>query len=105
MAKLKPAGLIAQLISFFTPKEVAVQVRAETLSNGQVEIVPVFTIDGQEVPSKLVAPDTRQTILGYSVVLDRNSQNVHSQTQGKPTRLSKREAAEFLTELGKAGVA
>jgi len=38
-------------------------------------------------------------------VLDVPCQKVHKQTQGKPTRLAKKKAAEFLTQLGQSGVA
>lgn len=57
MAQLKPAGIFASLFSLFAPKQVAVHVRTETLPNGQVQVTPVFTIDGHEVPSQLVTPD------------------------------------------------
>ena len=105
MARLEPAGFIAGLWSVISPKQVAVHVRMETLPNGQVQITPCFTIDGQEVPHQLINPDKTQDVLGYSVVLDASCQKVHKQTQGKPTRLAKKKAAEFLTQLGKSGVA
>jgi hypothetical protein len=99
MAQLEPAGFFAQLLSFFSAKQLAVQVRTETLPNGQVQLTPVFTINGQEVPPELIKPDRYQKILGYRVFLNSQSQSVHKQTQGKQTRLAKKKAAAFLTQF------
>jgi superfamily II DNA or RNA helicase len=105
MAKLQPAGVVSAIASYLFPKEVSVQVRTETLPDGRVQITPFFAVDGQEVPTELIKPDKHQNILGYNVILDRHSLNVHKQTQGRPTRLTKSKAAEFLTQLGRSGVA
>lgn len=105
MARLKQAGFLARLGTFFFPKHVIAQVRTETLDNGQVQITPFFTIDGEEIPADLIALDKRQSILGYNVVLDERTENVLRQTQGKPTRLAKRRAGEFLSQLDKSGIA
>lgn len=105
MARLQPAGVLATIGSLLFPKHVEVHVRTETLPNGQVQVTPFFTIDGHEVPSELLSPDKRQKVLGYNVILDKQSQSVHRQTQGKPTRLAKKKAAEFLTDLAHSGIA
>jgi superfamily II DNA or RNA helicase len=104
MAGLRPAGLLAAIGSIFFPKRLVVHVRTEVLANGQVQVTPVFTVDGYEVPSEFIRPDTHQNVLGYNVVLDRPSLNVHRQSQGKPIHLAKRKAAEFLAGLHRSGV-
>jgi hypothetical protein len=104
MTKLQPASLLTEIISFFFPKQLKVEVRAEVLPNGQVEVTPVFMIDGHEVPSGLVGPDPKQKILGYGVNLDPPSLQVHKKTQGNQTRLSKSKAPDFLEELEKSNV-
>lgn len=105
MSKLQPAGFLSGIASYFFPKEVSVQVRTETLPNGQVQVTPFFTINGEEIAPELLKPDRHQKVLGYHVVLDGHSLTVHKQTQGKTTRLTKRKAAEFLTQLGQSGIA
>jgi|GEM_PF-1413362 len=104
MAPLKPAGFFSAFISFLFPKEVSAHVRTEALSNGQIQLTPVFTIDGQEVPPEQISRDRNQNVLGYNVVLDGQALSVHEQTQGKVTRLTKKKAAEFLAHLGRSRV-
>lgn len=104
MAQLQPAGFLASLASFVVPKKLAAHVRTETLPNGEVQITPVFTIDGYEVASELIWADSSQNILGYTATMDRAVQHVHKETQGKETRLTKRKAAEFLTRLSRSGI-
>lgn len=105
MTQLKPAGLFSAIGSFFFPKHVSVQVRTETLPSGQVEITPCFSIGGQEVAAELIKPDPHQRVLGYHIVLDEHVLTVHKHTQGRPTRLAKRKAAELLRTLESRGVA
>jgi superfamily II DNA or RNA helicase len=104
MAKLKPAGFWGQVGSLFLPKRLTAHVRTESLPDGQVQVTPYFTIDGQEVPAELIQPAQQQSILGYNVVLDPGSQYVHMQTRGRPTRLAKRKAAEFLGHIAKSRI-
>ena len=104
MTKLQPAGFFSSIGTFFSPKELSVQVRSEVLSSGHVQVTPVFLIDGQEVPPDLVTLDKQQTILGYTVNLTPHAQRVHEKTQGRSTRLSKLRAAEFLKDLDGSGV-
>lgn len=105
MSMLQPASLLGRIASFLSPKPLTAIVRTEVLANGQVELTPVFTIDGHEVPTTLVRPEPAQTILGYSVTVDPTSLHVHTATQARPTRLTKNKAAEFLERLEQAGVA
>jgi superfamily II DNA or RNA helicase len=104
MSSLQPAGLLARIASFFFPKSLTAHVRTECLENGQVEVTPVFTINGHEVPAELVIPDHAQTILGYRVTLDGTSLHVHKATHARRTRLSKNKAAEFLQGLTRTEV-
>ena len=104
MPQLQPAGFFSQILSALFPKQMSAEVRTEVLPNGQIQAVPIFVVDGQEVPAELVGDGSSQTILGYKITLDQASQQVRRQTQGKPTRLSKRKAAEFLGGLGQSGV-
>jgi superfamily II DNA or RNA helicase len=103
-SSLQPAGLLAKLTTCFFPKPLTAHVRTEVLENGQVELTPVFSIKGHEVPAGLVGPEPYQMILGYGVTLDPTSLRVHKTTQAKPTRLSKNKAAEFLEGLERTGV-
>ena len=104
LSSLQPAGLLSWLITHVFLKPLTAHVRTEVLENGQVELTPVFTIDGHEIPADLVGPEPNQTILGYGVTLDRTSLHVHKTTQAKPTRLSKNKAAEFLEGLEQTGI-
>ena len=105
MSSLQPAGLLARIASFLFPKSLTAHVRSEVLENGQVEVTPVFTINGYEVPTELVGLEQSQTILGYGVNLDRKSLHVHKTTRARQTRLSKNKAAEFLEGLERTGIA
>lgn len=40
MSKLQPAGLIGKISSFFFPKKLEVQIRAEQLPDGTIELIP-----------------------------------------------------------------
>ena len=104
MQELHPAGFFSQILSALFPKQMSAEVRTEVLPNGQIQAVPIFVVDGQEVPAELVGEGSSQKILGYNVTLDQASQQVRRQTQGKPTRLSKKKAAEFLGGLDRSGV-
>jgi superfamily II DNA or RNA helicase len=101
---LPPAGLVGRIASYFSPKSLKAHVWTEFLANGQVQITPVFTIDGKEVPSHRVKSEPTQTILGYKVTLDKTSVYTHKVTQAEPTLLSKRKAAEFLARLERADI-
>jgi hypothetical protein len=105
MDQLKPAGLLSVIKSYFFPKQLSVELRTETLESGQVQVTPIFTIDGKQVSAELIKPDKHQNVLGYKTVLDDHTENVHKLTQGKRTRLSKKKAAEFLLPLRRSGVA
>src|SRR5262245_60987512 len=96
MSRLEPASLFGMIGSIFFPKSLKAHVRTEVLENGQVELTPVFTINGREVPPELVGPEPTQTILGYGVNLHVTSLHVHKTTQARRTRLSKNKAAAFL---------
>ena len=104
MTKLQSAGLLNQIISFFFPKQLTAEVRAEVLPSGQVAVTPVFMIDGHEVPSELVGEGPTQTILGYRVKPARSSLQVHEKTRAKRTVLSKSKAPDFLEELEKFNI-
>lgn len=104
MSDLQPAGLWDKVATFFVPKRLTSHVRTEILANGQVEITPVFEIDGKEVPAQLVGQAQSQTILGYGVSLDNPSLQVLQKTQGKQARYSKRKAPALLEELEKLNV-
>jgi len=104
MPSLKSAGIIGQITSYFFPKELKAHVRSEVLPDGEIEVTPFFTIDGQEVPAESVGPEPGQTILGYRVTLELASLQVRRKTQGRRTRLSKWKASEFLGELASSGV-
>jgi hypothetical protein len=104
MSQLQPAGLLASLASLVVPKKLTAHVRTETLPNGEVLITPIYMIDGHEVKSEHIWADSSQNILGYNVTMDRAVQFVHKATQGKPARLAKRKAAEFLTGLSGSGI-
>ena len=101
MGKLQPAGLIGKLSSFFFPKKLEVQVRAERLPDGTMELIPAFFIDGQEIDPATVTADPQQTILGYSVVADDKARNVRRQGRAKVT---KRKAAEYLDQMRRQGI-
>jgi len=102
--KLQPAGMLAQLASLVFSKQMTAELRTETLDNGQVQVTPLFTIDGQEVPPELIGTNATQSILGYSVRVDGLAATVIRETQRRPTRLSKKKAAEFLRSLKLSGV-
>jgi superfamily II DNA or RNA helicase len=101
MGKLQPAGLLGRLSSFFFPKTLEVQVRAERLSDGTIELIPLYFIDGQEVDPAAVNGCPQQTILGYSVVAGDDARTVRRQGRAKVT---KRKAAEYLEQLQRRGV-
>jgi len=104
MEQLPPAGLIGSLVSLLFPKKLTSEVRISHLANGQVEVVPVYLIGGQEVPSELVRGAGSQQILGYRVEVDRAAYQVHQQTHGKRARLSRRQAGQFLGKVRATGV-
>lgn len=104
MSQLQPAGFFSGIASYFIPKEIVGQVRSESLPNGNIQIIPYFTVDGHEVPLDMVTVDTQQTILGYSVVLSKYAKMIHTRLQGKPQTWAKSKAAKFLKELQDAGI-
>ena len=101
---LQPAGTLGKIASYFFPKQLKAHVRTEVLPDGQVELTPVFTIDGHEVSPESVGTGPSQTILGYGVTLDLSSLKVRQKTQGRRTRLSKKGASDFLGELALSNV-
>lgn len=104
MAMLEYASVLNQLRTKFFPKRLSLEVQTEMHPDGNVQVIPFFRVDGQDVPCIMVTCDERQTILGYNVVLDAASQQVVRLTQARPTLLSKKRAAEFLPQLNQAGV-
>lgn len=104
MKKLQPAGLFHGLMSRSLPKVAAVELRTQTLPNGEVEVTPLFTVEGLEIPSELVKPDKEQRILGWTIIFDERARKVHKETQARAIRLSKTKAADFLTQFRKSGV-
>lgn len=104
MPDLQPASLISKLASYMNPKCLRSAIRSEVIETGEVEITPIFTIDGNDVPANLVKPVSPQNILGYTVILDEAAIHIHRQTQCKPTRLVKGKAAAFIKQLSAAGV-
>lgn len=101
---LKPAGFWRRLSTFFFPRLLSAELRTTMLADGQVDVRPVFLLDGMEVPSEMVRPEVEQRILGHAVRHSKASQLVQRQTQGKRTRLGKKRAADVLRELGDSGV-
>lgn len=104
METLQPASWWRRFVSALFPKSLTVQVRTETLPSGEVQVVPVFLLDGQQVPDGLVGADPVQKILGHTVCLDHQCRDVVASTQGQRVRLSKKKAAEFLERFSRSGV-
>lgn len=104
MAKLKKASLFSAVGSFFFPKKIEVEVRTETLANGNVRITPVFTVDGEEISGERLKPLKSQMLEGYNVSLDEQRLDVLRFTQGKATTLTKRKAGEYLSNLSRTSV-
>ena len=104
MPDLKPAGILDQLLTLFVPKVLKAEARTEVLPNGQVEVTPIYEIDGREIPPELIAQESSQRILGYQVALSASVLCLHRMTHGKRTRLSKSKAPAFLDELKKSNV-
>jgi superfamily II DNA or RNA helicase len=101
MGRLEPAGLIGKIASFFFPKKLEVQVRAERLADGTIELIPTYFLDGHEIDPATVTADAQQTILGYSVVADEKARTVRRQGRAKVT---KRKAAEYLEQMRRQGI-
>ncbi len=104
MAKLKPTGLWARISTSFVPKQLKAHARTEVLPNGQVEVTPLYEIDGYEISPELIGVASSQRILGYQVTLDSPALHIQNKTRGKSTRLSKSKAHQFIKELEKCQV-
>ena len=102
--QLKPAGIWERLLSLFSPRHLTAEVRTEVLANGQVQATPIFTVGKSEVDPAQIRPTVVQTILGHRVILDAPGREVLEKTRGKPIRISKKRAAEFLSALERDGV-
>ena len=102
MATLYPAGVLARIGSFFSPKALDVSVRVEEHSDGTIQLTPAYLLDGREVNADAVGLTPHQNILGYSVNVD---DKVISLRKQGATKLTKRKAAEFLTNLQGKGIA
>ncbi len=97
MAKFKPAGLWARISTSFVPKQLKAHVGPEVLPNGQVEVTPLYEIDGYEISPEFVGVDPTQRILGYQVTLDspaihiqnKRAGNLHVCRRAKPISSSK----------------
>ena len=76
----------------------------EVLPNGQVEVTPLYEIDGYEISPEFVGVDPTQRILGYQVTLDSPAIHIQNKTRGKSTRLSKSKAHQFIKELVESNV-
>ena len=95
-AQLQPAGVFARIGSFFSPKALDVHVRVEEHSDGTIQLTPIYLVDGREVNADAVGLMPHQNILGYSVNVD---DKVLSLRKQGATKLTKRKAAAFLTDL------
>ena len=95
-AQLQPAGVFARIGSFFSPKALDVHVRVEEHSDGTIQLTPIYLVDGREVDADAVGLMAHQNILGYSVNVD---DKVLSLRKQGATKLTKRKAAAFLTDL------
>ena len=104
MPDLGRASFFESVISFFSPKQLDVEIRTAVLKNGDYGVRPVFFIDGKEVPADQISPDSNQKILGRYVRLDEKGIDVLNLTKGRPIRLANSKAAELLEGLSKTGV-
>ena len=75
------------------------QLNSTVLANGDIGLEPVFILDGQRVDPSLIRGEGRQRILGYTVRLEGAVADVLRRTGGKPVRVVKSRAAEFLERL------
>ena len=101
MPQLQPAGVFGRLFSSIFPKKLEVQVRSEELSDGRIALTPVYLLAGQEVDPALISLDSRQRILGHSVIAGKSVLTAYRQGT---TRLPKHKAAEYLGDLKRKGV-
>ena len=101
MPRLQPAGIFGRLFSSIFPKNLEVQVRSEELSDGRIALTPVYLLDGQEVDPALVGPDSKQRILGHSIIADKS---VLAACRHGAARLTKQKAAEHLSDLKRKGI-
>jgi hypothetical protein len=104
MSPLRPAGFFARIYSHLFPRSLTAHVRTETLPNGQVEVIPVFSIDGCSVDIELIGDEERQTVRGRSVKLDHRAVVMRRETRGHRAVLAKSKAAGFLGDLSGRGV-
>ncbi len=104
MERLEPAGLLGRLVSCLFPKRLEVDLRSEILADGNLELIPVYHLDGKVVPGELVSAADRQEILGYVVTAGPDVVQVQRETAGQRRRYSKRKAAEVITQLSQRGV-
>jgi superfamily II DNA or RNA helicase len=104
MPQLGQAGLFARIVSSVFPKKMEVELQTETLPDGNLQVVPVYTVGGRVVPGEFVSGSARQTILGHSVALGEDALLVHRETRGNSQRLSKKNAAGFLGQMAASGV-
>ncbi len=99
MQALAQASLLKSVIRWFRPAPLTVQLNSTVLANGDIGLEPVFILDGQRVDPSLIRDEGRQRILGYTVRLEGASADVLRRTGGKPVRVVKSRAAEFLERL------
>jgi hypothetical protein len=104
MQPLRPAGIFARIVSHFFPRKLTAHLRAEILPNGQVELTPVFTVDGLAVDGEQIGDGKAQKIFGHSVELDEVALVARRETHGRRTVLAKSKAARFLDSLSERGV-
>ena len=81
-----------------------VELRTETLPDGNLEVVPIYAVGGQFVPAELISGASRQTIFGHTVTLGDDALLVQKETRGRPQRFSKKHAASFIGQMADKGV-
>lgn len=102
--QLEPAGFWNGLISSLIPKRLDVEVQTQSIPDGTVEVIPIFTIDGHLVAPELLCQSESQSVLGYSVSAGTEALTVLKETGGRKTRLSKHKAASFIGQMTQRGV-